>query len=440
MNNYLAAFSLAVVQAGALAQAPEAPVGAAVVATPGGCEAAWPASSVRNQETGTVDMVVLVQPDGRASDVRIVRSSGYRDLDRAAVAAVAKCQYEPAQRDGAAVPAWFELSRKWLPPQNKMLPVANFASCAKPVWPKESLRKEEQGTVQLGFLIGVDGAVRESRVEKSSGYPLLDLAALDAIGRCRFSPGTENGKPVENWTRMRYVWAIEGPSPQQLADKLAKAREGALAGAAQHQYQLGQMYLNGQGVPQDFTEARKWLEKSAEQGYADAQEALGMILLPRANAPGDPALATIWLRKAAEQGKPTSQYVLSNLLRQQGDNDNALVWLRRAAEKQPAAQTALALTLMTSSAPEDRTEAIKLLTSAAAQNERNAQVKLAECYEKGLGVKQDYAQAATLYERAAASGNRVAQLSLAHLYEEGLGVPQDAARAQQLLQQAGAPK
>tara|TARA_R110002153_G_scaffold124560_1_gene271124 strand:- start:384 stop:839 length:456 start_codon:yes stop_codon:yes gene_type:complete len=42
-------------------------------------------------------------------------------------------------------------------------------------------------------------------------------------------------------------------------------------GDADAQYNLGVMYDNGQGVPQDFKQAVKWYRKAAEQGYADAQ-------------------------------------------------------------------------------------------------------------------------------------------------------------------------
>jgi len=37
---------------------------------------------------------------------------------------------------------------------------AEFSTCVRPEWPKESLRKEQQGTVQLAFLIGADGNVQ----------------------------------------------------------------------------------------------------------------------------------------------------------------------------------------------------------------------------------------------------------------------------------------
>ena len=42
-------------------------------------------------------------------------------------------------------------------------------------------------------------------------------------------------------------------------------------GFATAQYNLGIMYANGEGVPQDDAEAVKWSRLAAEQGYASAQ-------------------------------------------------------------------------------------------------------------------------------------------------------------------------
>jgi bla regulator protein BlaR1 len=87
--------------------------------------------------------------------------------------------------------------------------VADFNTCAKPVWPRESLRNENQGTVTLKFLIGADGHVKDSMVTKSSGYAPLDRAASEGISLCKFKPGTEDGKPVESWMFMQYVWTLK---------------------------------------------------------------------------------------------------------------------------------------------------------------------------------------------------------------------------------------
>lgn len=46
-------------------------------------------------------------------------------------------------------------------------------------------------------------------------------------------------------------------------------------GDADAQYNLGKMYLEGNGVPQDDSEAAKWFRKAAEQGNSKAQKVLG---------------------------------------------------------------------------------------------------------------------------------------------------------------------
>ena len=51
----------------------------------------------------------------------------------------------------------------------------------------------------------------------------------------------------------------------------------AEAGDPDAQFNLGVMYNNGQGVPQDYKKAMKWYTLAAEQGYADAQNNLGAM-------------------------------------------------------------------------------------------------------------------------------------------------------------------
>ena len=52
------------------------------------------------------------------------------------------------------------------------------------------------------------------------------------------------------------------------------------------QYNLGVMYENGQGVPQDYKTAVKWYRLAAEQGDAGAQFNLG-VRTARTGVPQD---------------------------------------------------------------------------------------------------------------------------------------------------------
>jgi protein TonB len=95
-------------------------------------------------------------------------------------------------------------------PPVRTAPIINAAaSCQKPEYPSASRRNEEEGTVQLRFLIGPEGNVLESQVEKSSGFTRLDEAARSALSRCQFKPGTLNGKPEQSWASMKYTWRLE---------------------------------------------------------------------------------------------------------------------------------------------------------------------------------------------------------------------------------------
>ncbi|HTD04502.1 energy transducer TonB [Undibacterium sp.] len=87
--------------------------------------------------------------------------------------------------------------------------VVDARACTKPAYPLASLRNEEAGTVSLSLLVGVDGKVIDSRVEKSSGYRSLDNAARAGLALCRFVPGTVDGKPEQFWTRIQYVWKLD---------------------------------------------------------------------------------------------------------------------------------------------------------------------------------------------------------------------------------------
>jgi protein TonB len=87
--------------------------------------------------------------------------------------------------------------------------VADFNTCAKPEYPKSSLRNEETGVSTISFLIGVDGHVMDSKLQKSSGFRDLDKAAQLALGKCRFKPAMVDGQPQQAWTAVQYVWQLD---------------------------------------------------------------------------------------------------------------------------------------------------------------------------------------------------------------------------------------
>ena len=66
---------------------------------------------------------------------------------------------------------------------------------------------------------------------------------------------------------------------------------------------------------------------------------------------------------------------------------------------------------------------------AAEQGYDKAQVGLAEAYENGYGVPQDYAEAVKWWRLAAEQGYPLALHKLVYYYENGLGVTADQTEA-----------
>ncbi|MDA8139469.1 MAG: energy transducer TonB [Desulfobacteraceae bacterium] len=66
----------------------------------------YPDAARRRNSQGTVLLDVLVDPQGRAAQVKMHQSSGFAMLDRSALNAVRQWRFEPARRLGQAVEMW----------------------------------------------------------------------------------------------------------------------------------------------------------------------------------------------------------------------------------------------------------------------------------------------------------------------------------------------
>ncbi len=116
------------------------------------------------------------------------------------------------------------------------------------------------------------------------------------------------------------AWAgfDEGVAAYKRGDYATALREWlplAEQGVAYAQFNLGVMYRNGQGVPQDDAETVKWYRKAAEQGVAGAQYNLGHMYDEGLGVRQDDARAVKWYRKAAEQGVAYAQFNLGVMYR-----------------------------------------------------------------------------------------------------------------------------
>jgi protein TonB len=75
---------------------------------------------------------------------------------------------------------------------------ADYLHNPKPVYPPFSRRVGEEGKVLLKVRVSAQGGALDVAVSRSSGFPRLDSAAVDAVARWRFVPARRGDEPVES--------------------------------------------------------------------------------------------------------------------------------------------------------------------------------------------------------------------------------------------------
>ena len=92
---------------------------------------------------------------------------------------------------------------------SRIEPTLDLQQLARRVsYPEAARRRNIEGTVVVGALVGVDGRVSRFRIEKSDNE-LLDEAAIDAVLATTFMPGTVNGTPAELWVSVPIKFQLD---------------------------------------------------------------------------------------------------------------------------------------------------------------------------------------------------------------------------------------
>ena len=122
------------------------------------------------------------------------------------------------------------------------------------------------------------------------------------------------------------------------AEALKWFRKAAERNSPDAQYNLGNMFGQGNGVTKDEIEAAKWYHRAAEQGHAGAQYNLGCIYRDGEGVKQDFAESNKWYLKAANQGHAEAQNSIGfSYLRGRGgyaqDYQKAMEWFQKAANK-----------------------------------------------------------------------------------------------------------
>lgn len=129
---------------------------------------------------------------------------------------------------------------------------------------------------------------------------------------------------------------LDAAAAQQWREALKEFRPLAEKGDANAEVNLGNLYMRGLGVEQDYARAYHWYDKAARQGNVAGQAKLGLMHYYGLGVMEDHAAAAEWFLKAAEQGDPEAALVLGELY-SKGDGvarqaTEAYLWYAVAAD------------------------------------------------------------------------------------------------------------
>lgn len=141
--------------------------------------------------------------------------------------------------------------------------------------------------------------------------------------------------------KFQYVYGVAyikglGKVHQDVKKGILLLKQAARKGFELAQFELTEIYRNGEYVKKNIAESNSWLRYSAKNGSISSQFALGMYLLyGRSNLKKDVKKGMYWLEKSAEQGEAAAQYALGleyainkNV---PVDREKSLYWMRKAA-------------------------------------------------------------------------------------------------------------
>ena len=128
--------------------------------------------------------------------------------------------------------------------------------------------------------------------------PKYLVAAALLLGTAQSVSAQSVKAGIEAWQRADYSGAVGIWRP--LAEK----------GDADAEFNLGQAYRLGKGVPTNLSAAKTWFERAAKQGHVDAQTTLGLLLFQN----GEQAEGIKWLKQSAEKGEPRALLVYGTAL------------------------------------------------------------------------------------------------------------------------------
>ena len=228
-------------------------------------------------------------------------------------------------------------------------------------WSKAAEQNNAGAIYNLGASYEMGWGVQQNKQEAIKYYKLaVDLGDTDApedLERLGVSyrkkaeasqPTKLQAKHVENW------------GFSSIDSMIKSAKNGDLTA----QYRLGDAYFRGNGIGQDYKQAKYWYEKADEQNLVEAQYTLGMMYVQGVGVAKDYVQSEYWFRKAADNGDKNAANYLKSITPQTQAQRQAEAKQAEIAKRQEEAKEKqrVALSSRSSKAPASNSEFDSIFT------------------------------------------------------------------------------
>lgn len=85
----------------------------------------------------------------------------------------------------------------------------SFRSGAKPAYPQAARKARWEGTVVVRVFINADGSVASAALRESSGFDILDEAALQAVSKWSYNPAKKGSVPITSYHDVKVRFRLD---------------------------------------------------------------------------------------------------------------------------------------------------------------------------------------------------------------------------------------
>ncbi|PTM42955.1 tetratricopeptide repeat protein [Bosea sp. 124] len=211
------------------------------------------------------------------------------------------------------------------PAAHTALPLAPFSSARDAIraWMRDSTAGNQAGAVRaLEYAAAQGHLTAQFKLGRmyagGEGVPTNDLKAFEYFSKIADEnadaiPGTADGRIVGGAFVALGGYFMDGIKGSYVKPNIDRAFDmfhyaASYFGDPEGQYNLGRLYMSGQGTRRDARQAARWMKLAAEKGYAPARAVFGDLLLRGGEGvPRQTVLGLMWLSLAREAADPARE-------------------------------------------------------------------------------------------------------------------------------------